>query len=125
MNPDGPHLSFPFRIAPDGRTAQTASLEEHIRDEVLALVLTAPGERPFLASFGGGARRLVFESAAETTAAMAKAMLTESLSTWLGDRVVVEDLDVIPSDSKIEIDLRYRIAGTEDSRRLRFERRGG
>lgn len=125
MNPDGPHLSFPFRIAPDGRTAQTASLEEHIRDEVLALVLTAPGERPFLAGFGGGARRLVFESAAETTAAMAKAMLTESLSTWLGHRVVVEDLDVKPSDSKIEIDLRYRIAGTEDSRRLRFERRGG
>ena len=33
--PDGPHLSFPFRIGSDGRTAQVQSLPEHVRDELI------------------------------------------------------------------------------------------
>jgi phage baseplate assembly protein W len=123
--PDGPHLSFPFRIGSDGRSARVAGLEEHVRDEVIQLVLTSPGERVFLPEFGGGARRLVFEGAGEATEAMAKAMLSNSLSRYLGHRITVEELVVAAQESTITIDLRYRIAGTEDSRRLRFERTGG
>ena len=123
--PDGPHLSFPFRIADDGRTAQVKSLEEHVRDEVIQLILTNPGERPFLPEFGGGARRLVFEGADEATAAMAKAMVSQSLSVWLDHRVTVEDLIVEAGDGTIDVDLKYRIAGTEDQRRIRFQKSGG
>ena len=123
--PDGPHLAFPFQIGPDGRTARVTSLEEHIKHEIIQLVLTAPGERAFLPQFGGGARRLVFEAADDATAAMARSMLSSSLTTYLGHRVTVEELDVKADGSTITIDLRYRIAGTEDSRRLRFARAGG
>ena len=49
----GRHLAFPFRIAPDGRTATPASLDEHIKGEIIQLLLTAPGERLFLPAFGG------------------------------------------------------------------------
>lgn len=123
--PDGRHLSFPFRIGSDGRTAGVATLEEHIRDEVIQLVLTNPGERAFVPEFGGGARRLVFEGTGLTTMTMAKAMLSQALSRWLGHRITVEDLVVEAEGATLDIDLKYRIAGTEDSRRLRFERRGG
>lgn len=126
MNPpDGRHLSFPFRLAADGRTATISSREEHIRDEIIQLLLTSPGERPFLVEFGAGARRLVFEGISDTTTAMAKAMISQALSRWLGARVSLENLDVTSVDTTISIDLTYRIAGTEDSRQMRFQRDGG
>ena len=123
--PDGPHLSFPFRIGTDGRAVTIASLEEHIRDEVMQLVLTTPGERVFLPDFGGGARRLVFEGIGQRTEAMAKAMLSDSLTRYMGHRIAIEELVVDTYESTIRIDLKYRIAGTAETRQLRFERTGG
>jgi uncharacterized protein len=121
----GIHLSFPFRIGNNGRTTQVSSLEEHVKDELIQLILTNPGERAFLTEFGGGVRRLVFESADETTAGMTKAMLTQAISRWLRHRITLEDLTVKVGNEKIEVDIKYRIAGTEDTRVMRFERKGG
>lgn len=121
----GRHLSFPFQIGPDGRTVQVASQEEHVRDELIQLVLTNLGERAFLPEFGGGARRLVFESASESTQAMTKAMLTQAISTWLGHRLTLEDLTVVVEHETIEVEIKYRLAGSEDSRIVRFQRGGG
>lgn len=122
---NGRHLSFPFRIGADGRTAQVTRLEQHVRDELIQLVLTNPGERLFLPEFGAGVRRLVFENAGEITAATAKATLTQALSRWLGQRVTPEELIVESNNETITVDLRYRVAGTTEQRRLRFERQGG
>ncbi|MBV9959806.1 MAG: GPW/gp25 family protein [Acidobacteria bacterium] len=122
---NGRHLSFPFRVNNDGRTATVASLEEHVRDELVQLLLTNPAERLFVPELGGGVRRLVFENADETTAAMSKAIITQSVSRYLGHRVALEELTVQVTDSLIEIELKYRIAGTEDSRILKFQRQGG
>jgi phage baseplate assembly protein W len=122
---NGKHLAFPFRIGKDGRTVEVLTLEEHVRDELIQLLLTNLGERPFLAEFGGGVRRLVFEAADETTAAMSKALITEAVSRWLGHRVVLELLEVKIENEQIQIDLNYRITGTEDTRILRFQRNGG
>lgn len=122
---NGKHLSFPFRTGSDGRMATVHTLDEHVRDELIQLILTNQGERPFLVDFGGGVRRLVFESADEATAAVAKAQITQAIARWLGHRVTLEYLDVRIENSTIEVDLRYRLAGTEDSRTLRFQRSGG
>jgi phage baseplate assembly protein W len=123
--PNGPHLSFPFRIAGDGRSAQVQTLEEHVRDELIQLILTNLGERADLPELGGGVRRLVFEGAGLTTSAMAKAMISQALSRWLAQRVTVEQLDVTGVSETLVVDLVYRIAGSADSRRMRFERSGG
>ena len=126
MNPNaGRHLSFPFRIGADGRAAQISTLEEHVRDEIVQLLLTNPAERLFLPEFGGGVRRLVFEAADETTGAMAKALITQNINRWLGHRVTLESLEVKIQNERIEVEIIYRIAGTEDKRILRFQRKGG
>lgn len=126
MNPpDGRHLSFPFRIAADGRAAAVETLDQHVKEEIIQLILTSPGERAFLPEFGGGARRLVFTPIGEATEAMTKAMISQALSRWMGHRITVEGLAVEAVESTITVDLKYRIAGTEDTRRLRFERSGG
>jgi uncharacterized protein len=125
MSPNGKHLSFPFRIGPDGRTATVSTLEEHVKDELIQLILTNLGERAFLPEFGGGVRRLVFEGAYETTAGVTKAMLTQAISRWLGHRITLEDLKVKVENEKIEVEIKYRIAGAEDTRIMRFQRSGG
>jgi phage baseplate assembly protein W len=123
--PQGPHLSFPFRIGPDGRTEKVQSLEQHVRDELIQLLLTSPGERVDLPEFGGGARRLVFDGAGATTAAMAKAMISQALTRWLQERVTVDHLSVGADDVTLTVDLTYRVAGTDDPRQITFQRSGG
>jgi phage baseplate assembly protein W len=124
MTTTGRHLSFPFRIASDGRTAAVASDSDHIRDEILQLLLTSEGERPFLPEFGGGARKLVFEPASDVLRGVVKARITGALTAWLGHRLTLEYLEVTMQGESIEIDIKYRPFGSTDSRTLRFQRHG-
>jgi phage baseplate assembly protein W len=121
---DGRHLSFPFRIGSDGRTAQVSSFEEHVRDELMQLLLTNLGERAFLPEFGGGLRRLVFEPVSEASLGMTKSMVTQAISDWLGHRITLEDLTVEIENTTIEVEIKYRLAGTEDTRIMKFQRNG-
>jgi len=120
----GTYLAFPFRIGEDGRTASPASFEEHVKEEVVQLVLTSLGERLFQPEIGTNVRRLVFENLDQVTAGLTKSTISQALSRWLGHRVEMDDLIVEIEDSKLTVDLRYRIAGTTDSRVLRFQRSG-
>ncbi|MFH0344330.1 MAG: GPW/gp25 family protein [Chromatiales bacterium] len=113
---NGRHLAFPFRIGSDGRTAAPGSDFEHLRDELLQLLLTSPGERLFLPEFGGGVRKLVF--------GVAKARITNALSRWLGHRLTVELIDVTWDDptAQLEVTIKYRPAGSADSRVMKLQR---
>lgn len=138
---NGRHLAFPFRIGDDGRTATPGSDPEHIRDEVLQLLLTGPGERLFLPEFGAGVRTLVFEPASDVLRGVVKSRITQALSRWLGHRVVVEMIDVRFGDEAavpgtqpellldartggLEVMVKYRPAGSPDSRVIKFQRTG-
>ena len=116
------HLAFPFHIGTDGKTAQVSSLEEHVKQELIQLLLTNLGERVFLPEFGGGVRQLIFESADETASGMTKAMMTQVISTWLGHRLTLENLEVKIQNGTIEVTIKYKIIGTEDSRLMTFQR---
>lgn len=120
----GRHLAFPFRIADDGRTATPGSPEDHVRDELVQLILTNPGERPFLPEFGGGVRKLVFEPASDVLRGMTKARLTQAINRWLGHRATLEQLDVKFAGEQIEVEIKYRLAGSESTRVLTFQRTG-
>lgn len=121
----GRHLAFPFRIGSDGRTAAPQTLDDHVRGEIIQLLLTAPGERPFLPSFGAGLKRLVFEKNDPITAALAKATVAQSLSRWLQQRITVEALDVRADDATLSVDLRYRLLATGEVRSLSLRQQPG
>ena len=120
---NGRHLAFPFRISGDGRTAAPVSDDAHVRDELLQLLLTSPAERLFLPEFGGGVRKLVFEPASETLRSVVKARITNGLSRWLGHRLTVELIDVVWEDAAatLEVTVKYRLAGSSDSRVIKFQ----
>ena len=117
------HLAFPFRIASDGRTTSPANVEDHVKSEVIQLLLTNPGERPFLPSFGGGLRRLVFEGNSDITAAVAKSTITQVISHWLKTRVELTALEVETQDATLTVGLQYRVIATGEEQAMRFEHR--
>lgn len=117
----GRHLAFPFRIASDGRTATPASVDDHVRGEVIQLLLTSPGERPFLPSFGAGLRRLVFEPNDQVTLGLTKAAVTQAVQRWLSERIEIRQLEVQASESTLTVDLRYRVIATGAEKRMQFE----
>jgi phage baseplate assembly protein W len=117
----GRHLAFPFRIGNDGRSATPISIDEHIKGEIIQLLLTTPGERPFMPDFGGGLKRLVFEANDEITAGIAKATVSQALSFWLQERVQVQALNVENTESTLNVDLQYRIIVSGEEKQLRFQ----
>jgi len=117
----GRHLVFPFHIGVDGRSATPANIDAHIKGEIIQLLLTTPGERPFMPDFGGGLKRLVFEANDEITAGIAKAAVSQALSFWLQQRVQVLALNVVNDDSTLNVDLQYRIIISGEEKQLRFQ----
>jgi phage baseplate assembly protein W len=109
-------------VGKDGRTLTVDSSEEHLRDEMMQLVLTNPGERLDLPEFGGGVRMLVFEGADKTVESMTKARLTQAINRWLGHRAALENLNVVVENSRVEVSIKYRLSGKENSRVLVFQR---
>ncbi len=120
----GRHIAFPFRIGADGRSAAPAGDSDHVRDEILQLLLTNPGERLFLPAFGGGVRRLVFEPSSDLLRGVSKSRITEALARYLGHRAAIEALEVEFAGETISVMLKFRPAGSPDSRVLRFEKKG-
>jgi phage baseplate assembly protein W len=122
---DGRHLAFPFHVGNDGRIAAPASLDDHVRGEIIQLLLTNSGERPFLPQFGGGLRRMVFNRNDDVTAGMVKSVLAQNLSRWLGQRINVELLEVTADDATLNVDLRYSVIATGETKQVRFQRQVG
>jgi phage baseplate assembly protein W len=119
---DGRHLKFPFHVAADGRSAAPADVDVHVRGEIMQLLLTNQGERPFVPDFGGGLRRLVFERNDDVAAGLSKAVITQAITQWLGSRVKIENLQVTNDNATLAVDLTYRNLVTDEVRRVRFER---
>jgi phage baseplate assembly protein W len=120
VKPAGNHLAFPFRVSSNGSIEHVSNLEEHVRQELIQLVLTDIGERLFLPDFGGGARSLVFKNMDDEISSITKSTLAHALTLWLGHRIVIEDLTISVQES-VRIDIKYRLAGTDDSRDIMFQ----
>jgi uncharacterized protein len=53
------YMRFPFAMTSQG--AETSGRADHIREQIMQVIFTSPGERVFRPEFGFGARQHVFE----------------------------------------------------------------
>lgn len=116
-------LKFPFAIGDEGRPSRPASLADHVRDEVIQLLLTDPGERLFQPDFGAGLKRLVFEANDDVTAALAKARIVKALNHWLGTRIEVLQVEAEAEDGVLTVETVYRLRATGETQRIAFQHR--
>jgi phage baseplate assembly protein W len=117
-------LSFPYRIDQSGRTASLGVAsgspatsqavrtgdagDAEVRELIEQLLFVVPGERIMRPTLGSGVGQLVFAPASEAMAATAQHLVQGALQTWLGDRILVESVDVEAEESRLSVSIRYR-----------------
>lgn len=99
-------LSTPFRINDLGQVANTTG-DTAIREKILQVLLTAPGERVNLPEFGCGLRDLVFDPNNEILAATTEYTIAKSLERWVGQDIVVEGVDVKSDEEVVHIAVKF------------------
>ena len=107
-------LKYPYSVAGTG-IPNTTTADDHLRDLILQVLFTNPGERVNLPDFGVGVQRLVFEPSDETLRSSAQFLISTNLQHWLGDRINVEQVtvDSTPGDeSTVTIEIVYTALAT-------------
>src|SRR2546423_12566327 len=87
------YLDYPYSVSGSG-TPNTTTADDHLRDLILQVLFTNPGERVNLPEFGVGVQRLVFEPSDLVLRSSAQFLISTNLQRWLGDRVKVEQVKV-------------------------------
>src|SRR5271157_1726799 len=95
-----PYLVFPFSIDGSGRTATTDE-NEHIRDMIMQVLFTNPGERVNRPDFGCGLKRLLFMPNSQPLAAATQVLVKSALQEWLENEIQVEQVSVDARDSQL------------------------
>ncbi|QSQ23058.1 GPW/gp25 family protein [Pyxidicoccus parkwayensis] len=110
-----------LRLAPTGKVEM---VEEHasIRQAVLLLLTTTPGERVMRPDYGCELHRLLFSSNDDTTAGLAIHYVRRALERW-EPRINVLHLDATRSSDephRLDISLEYRVRATGRTERLAY-----
>lgn len=88
-------LQYPLVSTSHGLLAHSSSTDQ-IKADLLQLLLTNPGERCMLPTFGTPLRTLIFEQNDITLANQAQQMISNSIATW-EPRIVVTGINVTNS----------------------------
>ena len=99
-------LDFPFHIDGRGRSAETEE-DDHIRDMIMQVLFTDPGERVNRPDFGCGLKQLVFMPNSDALATATQFLIQGSLQRWLEAVIQVESVEVEAVDSELRVSLVY------------------
>jgi phage baseplate assembly protein W len=104
---DSTALGFPFAIDPTGR-AVTSSDSAYIRDRILQVLFTAPGERVNQPDFGCGLLNMVFEADDPVLAAAVEFTVGQALVKWLGQEITLDRVDITADGELVTVDVAWR-----------------
>lgn len=114
------YLNYPYSVSGTG-TPQTTTAEDHLRDLILQVLFTNPGERVNLPEFGVGLHRLVFAPNTDTLRSSVQFLISTNLQRWLGDRIDVEQVNVSSEpglESQVTIEIIYIIKAQQQRQRV-------
>jgi phage baseplate assembly protein W len=110
----GKGWACPVQLDPATGAIMVAQYETDIRQAIITILRTAPGERVMRPAFGCGINDLVFESINTATITRMQTAITTSLVTYEA-RIEVLSVDIDPigaEDGMLLIELQYRIRRT-------------
>ena len=102
--------AFPVGQAADGEVALVADAED-VRQAILLILETEPGERLMRPDFGCGLRGLVFEPVSVRTLGAVRRRVEDGLTAW-EPRIDVQQVTVArdPDDrARLNVEIAYRI----------------
>jgi len=113
-------LDYPYSVGTGGMPTLTGPAD-HLRDLVLQVLFTIPGERVNLPEFGVGVQRLVFAPNGDALRASTQMLITTGLRRWLGDRIDVTQVTVtseIGEEETVTIEIFYTLKATQQAQSL-------
>ena len=115
----GVNIDYPYHFEPRGRTA-TTSEDDHIRDMILQVLFTAPGERVNRPDFGSGLLQMVFAPNSDELATATQFLVQGALQRWLGDVIIVDAVSVESEESTLRVSVSYTNRRTQQRRVEQF-----
>ena len=109
-----------LQLSPRGNVAMVSE-EASVRQAILLLLSTIPGERVMRPNYGCELHRLLFAPNDDTTAGMAIHYVRQALERW-EKRIRILGLDAHPhpeNPSALEISLEYAVIATHQTGELR------
>ncbi len=103
--------SWPLGSVNDDGRLPWAISDQSIRESMLNILLTSPGERVQRPDFGAGLLNFIHQPNNETTRNLISGVVRKSLELW-EQRVSVDGVDVQPNPNnraEVHINIRYRM----------------
>jgi phage baseplate assembly protein W len=117
------YLDYPYSVSGTG-TPSTTTPDDHLRDLILQVLFTNPGERVNLPEFGVGVQRLVFAPNSDALRSSAQFLINTNLQRWLGDRIDVQQVTVSSDpgyEETVTIEIVYQIKRTLERQRVQVQ----
>ncbi|MCX6243092.1 MAG: GPW/gp25 family protein [Bacteroidetes bacterium] len=116
------NIRYPFAVDSGlGTLAVERDFAKHVRQMILQVLFTNPGERVNRPDFGCGIKRMVFAPNDDVTASLAQVTILQALNTWLGSLITVQDIKVNADNEKLEINISYSINAMSGRQYLNVE----
>jgi phage baseplate assembly protein W len=113
-------FALPFAIDAGSGQAARSTYQDHVEQMIRQVLLTDPGERVCLPTFGAGLRRLIFAPISAQLGATTQMIVTQALTTWLGDQISVQKVTVETSADDpqsttgfVEVTIAYTLLETQ------------
>jgi phage baseplate assembly protein W len=117
------YLAYPYAVSSTG-APNTTNPDDHLRDLILQVLLTNPGERINLPEFGAGVQQLVFAPNSDTLRTSAQFLISNSLQRWLGDRIDISQVTLTSQpgeEETVTIEIIYVVKSTQQRQSLQVQ----
>lgn len=122
MNQPITSIYYPFAVDRQlGVLMEEKDFSQHVRQLIMQVLLTSPGERINRPDFGCGLRRLVFAPNSDTSANLMQVTVVLALEKWLGDLIEVSEVKVKAVEEKLELGVIYVLKARQERQYLNLE----
>lgn len=87
--------AYPFKIDGASSQAAVAAYPDHVDQMLQQLLLTSPGERTCLPTFGCGLRKLLFAPQTSGLSGTVQIHIQNAINQWLSDQVSLQKVSVL------------------------------
>jgi phage baseplate assembly protein W len=112
-------VGWSFPVSATAGEIATAAYEEDVRQAILIILQTNPGERVMRPDFGAGLRDFLFEPVDAATMTLLQTRVQESLIDW-EPRIDVQSVVVAASNqlNALDIEIAYQVRATNTAANL-------
>jgi uncharacterized protein len=115
-------INYPFGVDSGlGTLAVENDFAEHVKQIIIQVLMTSPGERINRPDFGCGIKRMVFAPNDDVTASLTQITIVHSLEKWLGSLITVDEVNVKADNEKLLIWISYSLKAQGGPQYLKVE----